>query len=231
MFLYRFWRALLHLIYPELCMGCGIVLFDQENLICSECLYHLPYTDFHLDPNNPVMQQVKGRADVEFGTAMLFLFPKTIVQNLIYNLKYKNHPKVGDRLGEMYGKILREDGAFAGVDVLVPIPLHPSRRAKRGYNQCEYICKGLSRGMDIPVDFKLLARRIHHKSQTRLSRMERARNVVNIFECRHVDAISDQHILIVDDVFTTGATLCAAVECVKEAFPHCRVSILTIAKA
>lgn len=229
--IFKLWKSCLHLFYPELCMGCSDALLEQEELICSSCLYHLPWTDFHLDNNNETMQLLKGKFPFVFACSMLYLSPESSVEQLIYNLKYKNHPQVGFSLGLMYGKKLVESRVFEEIDILVPIPLHAKRLRKRGYNQSEYFAKGLAKALGKDVDVSLLKRKKYQTSQTKMAAVDRYQNVAEAFSCVNPQKETTLNILLVDDVLTTGATITAAVECLLKEMPQCKIYIATIARA
>lgn len=227
----KVWRSVWDLFYPQVCMGCKEVLVSQENMLCTSCLFHLPGTDFHFDSNNEAVQLLKGKFRFEFASSMLILKPGSIVEELIYNLKYNNHPQVGYFLGQRYGFQLMESPYFKGIDVIIPIPLHPKRFLKRGYNQSEVFARGLSRSLGVSVDCTVLKRRKYQKSQTKMTTEERITNVEDIFICKFSEEWKDKRILLVDDVLTTGSTITSAAEELLATMPDCKLYIASIARA
>ncbi len=216
------------LFYPELCAGCSKNLFNNETVICTDCLYHLPYTNFHEDSNNRVAKQLWGRVPFHAASAYLYFRRGTRVQNLLHQFKYNQRPEVGIRLGEMYGLELKKTDTFKSVDLIVPVPLHPSKLRKRGYNQSAYFAQGLSNNMGIPVQNDLLNRIVPTETQTRKSRFVRYENMKDVFQSTNEQGLSNKHILLVDDVITTGATIEAcAIELLGS--PGTKISIATIA--
>jgi len=200
-------KDLLNLLYPLQCLACRKKLHQNECLICLDCLFHLPRTNFHNDPNNAVSQLFWGRADVKMATAFLFFTKSGRVQHLIHQLKYSQKPEIGVYLGKLFGRDLSKSPDFRGIDVIVPVPLHPKRAKLRGYNQSEKIACGLSQTMKIPLDSTSFVRRTHTETQTRKNRFSRWENVKEVFEVSNKNALRNKHILLVDDVITTGATV------------------------
>lgn len=217
------------LFFPNLCSGCGKSLFRNEAVICTDCIYHLPYTDFHLDKENPVAKQLWGR--IAFHSAYAYLhFQKGLrVQNLMHQLKYNNKPEVAQKLGEMYGAVLKQSEAVQTVDALVPVPLHPAKKRSRGYNQSEYFARGLAQSLGIPLELSL-ERKIFTDTQTKKSRFVRYQNMKDVFAVEHLHTLENKHVLLVDDVITTGATIEA---CARELLKinNLQLSIATIAFA
>ncbi|SEL96515.1 comF family protein [bacterium A37T11] len=201
------------LFFPELCPGCGKALIHQEKCICTDCLYKLPYTNFHQDPENLLAKQLWGLARVEAATAYLHFSKESKVQRIIHQLKYGHAPQLGEWLGERFGSQLALTAPYHAADLIIPVPLHPAKLRIRGYNQALYIAKGLSKKMGIPVIDGHLIRHSNNKSQTRKNRYERYENSKDIFSVRRPQILAHRRLLLVDDVVTTGAT---AEACLRE---------------
>jgi ComF family protein len=197
----------LNLFYPNLCAACGEKLLTQEKVICTKCLVDLPRTNFHYEHDNPVSQLFWGRVNIQNATA-LFRFQKgSRFQGLLHLLKYKGRQDVGEELGRQLGFELKKSELFNAVNVVIPVPLHPKREKKRGYNQAECIAKGIAESMGIEMQARNMSRNVETQTQTKKSRIERWKNVDSIFEIKHPEKLNNKHILLVDDVVTTGATL------------------------
>jgi ComF family protein len=218
------------LIYPRICVCCGNSLWKHEKIVCNACGFRLPKTNNHLEPENPVSRVFHGRVPVESAAAFLLFNKGNKVQLLIHHLKYKGRKDVGIWLGEEYGKVLRHSPSFTGIDLIIPVPLHKKRLMQRGYNQSDQFAKGLSKWMQLPVENKLLVRNRATATQTRKGRFDRWKNVEDIFSLNGPERISGRHVLLVDDVITTGATLESCIA-VLRAVPGVRVSVATIATA
>ena len=221
---------LLWLVYPELCAACGKPLNTGEQCLCSSCRFRLPKTNFHLEAENPIVKQFWGKVKIE-AAASYYLFTKgEKVQNLIHELKYKKRKDIGVFLGELYGYDLKKTHIFSSVQSIVPVPLHPSKLRKRGYNQSECFAEGLSKSMEISLDTTSLIRSTATQTQTRKHRYERFENVGNVFAVAEPEHVIGKHVLLVDDVITTGSTLVACTEALLQQ-PGTKVSIATIAYA
>jgi len=206
-YLYDIWDDFISLLFPRLCYGCGSHLMRNENLICMECYVLIPRTNYHLLPDNPVARLFWGRTFIEKAAAFSFYNRGSRIRNLIHNLKYRGIKEVGYELGRMYGSSLRSSGFTNGIDLIMPVPLHPSKKRKRGFNQSEIISEGIAAATGLPVDVKCLVRKGVSATQTRRSRFERWTNVEGIFFVTDQQIITGKHILLVDDVITTGSTV------------------------
>ncbi|MHA4894236.1 ComF family protein [Pedobacter sp. PWIIR3] len=203
----RILEDLIGLLYPNLCYGCLKHLYTGESLICTECLYHISYTDHHLDPNNRVAKQFWGRIDFNAAMALLNFKKGARVQNLIHHLKYKNQMLLGERLGTMVAANLINSPYFEGLDLIIPVPMHPRKQHKRGYNQSECIAKGIAAELNIAINTTALLKTRETTTQTRRSRYSRHENMKSVFSLTKPVEIEGKHILLVDDVITTGATI------------------------
>ena len=223
-------RDFLHLAYPHLCCACNKPLYKYEKLICTYCKYHLPKTNFHFEDDNPVIRQFWGKANVFSATAFYYFSKGGRVQQLLHNLKYNGKKEVGIEVGKMFGKELKESPLYNTVNCVIPVPLHLSKKKKRGYNQSDFIADGIAEGMGIPSEKEVLIRATATSTQTKKSAFERWLNVESIFKLKNENQISGKHILLVDDVITTGSTFesCAAA---LLSVPGTRVSIAAIAVA
>jgi len=188
-------------------MGCSNALFKGEEILCTRCIRDLPKTGYHEDPDNPIKLRLTGRLPVKHVIAFLKFRKTGIVQHLLHQLKYNNHPEVGVKLGKIYGKELFDTGFNNEFDLIVPVPLHETRKRRRGYNQSACFAEGLSSALQIPWDESISTRKVSTTTQTRKSKVERWENVKNVFDIHQPEKIRQARILLVDDVITTGATV------------------------
>jgi len=221
---------LTELIFPGLCVTCGDILIGQEQWICLQCLHHIPRTNFHLSLENPVAQLFYGRVKIEFATSFFYFSKGSKYQTLVHNLKYKGMKELGAEMGKHFAIDLLQSNDFSSVDLICPVPLHPKREKKRGYNQSSWIALGMASQMKKPVSIGNLIRVTATETQTLKSRFERWQNVEGIFALTNPEAYSGKHILLVDDVVTTGSTIEACTQAILSA-TDARVSIATLAKA
>ena len=221
---------LLSLFYPRLCAACGDALQQNESCICLNCMLHLPETQFHKEHFNPLRQVFDGRVPVEEVTALMSYKKSNRTQKILHSLKYKGQKEIGAVLGKYLGGQLITEERYRGIQYILPIPLHPKKQRKRGYNQSEWIAMGLSKGLGIPYSNDFLVRATFTETQTRKSRFSRWQNVKDVFQAANVGELAGKHVLICDDVLTTGATTEAAIRKLIEV-PDVRVSVVTLATA
>ena len=219
------------IFYPNLCCACGNNLTVGEEIICMDCLLHLPRTRLHLDRDNKLEKRFWGKVDLERATAFYYFAKGSKYRSILHQLKYKDGRDIGFVMGKYAGSELLESADFQTIDYIVPVPLHPKKMAKRGYNQAECIADGLSEVMRVPVETTNLYRAIENPTQTKKSVYERWENTKGIFDIHDAQLFENKHILIVDDVLTTGSTLIACAEAVKAKCPSARISVFTLAAA
>ncbi len=219
---------LVSLVFPQVCVVCGEGLHNHEEDVCTICLFKMPQTGFHKINDNPVAKLFWGRVEIHAASSLYYYQKGGSVQELIHELKYKAQKQVGTCIGKQYGYELKDAELYKNIDLIVPVPLHKSRLRKRGYNQSEYFAKGLSEVMNIPENSEALQRSALSGTQTRKSRFNRWKNVEMAFEVKNPPALKDKHILLVDDVVTTGATLEACAKTLLDSGAG-KVSIATIA--
>ena len=200
-------ESLLHVVFPHVCDGCGSDLLNIESRLCIRCLSSLPETNFEIHPNNPVEKAFWGRLPTINASAHLYFTKESLVQHLMHQLKYKGNKDLGLQLGRLMGNVLKNATRFNQIEALVPLPLFPSKEKKRGYNQATILCEGIAEILSLPILDKVITRPQHTETQTKKGRIERWKNIEGKFQLIDPVAIQNKHLLLVDDVVTTGATL------------------------
>jgi len=218
------------LFFPKTCYACGNNLFTGERIICTSCLIHLPKTNFHKDKDNAVSRVFWGRVNIESAASLYFYKKGGKVQHLIHQFKYKGHQEIGIFLGELFGLDLAGSYGFDIIDLIIPVPLHERKIKKRGFNQSEVFAKGLSNSMKKELDTTSIVRSVATETQTKKSRYKRWENVSEIFLLKNPEKLTGQHILLVDDVITTGATMEACIQTIQQV-PGTKVSVASMAFA
>lgn len=218
----------LHLFYPELCEACSSALYKNENLICLRCLAKLPYTSYENISPNKTDKLFWGRIRIEKATSLLFFTKGSRVQVLMHGLKYKGRKDIGFYLGELMYHKLHKANWLDSVDCIMPVPMHSAKQKKRGYNQAELIAQGLSTGSGIPLNLSNLRRVKNVQSQTKKSRIERYENMLQVFEVESFEEQIPGHVLLIDDIITTGATIEACALVLLESGVK-KVSVATLA--
>ncbi|MDW8287483.1 MAG: phosphoribosyltransferase family protein, partial [Flammeovirgaceae bacterium] len=195
------------LFYPKSCFVCQRSLNTQEKLICLHCQAKLPCCNYHLDSTNPIVKKFWGRLPIEFASAFLKFSKGNATQQLLHALKYEGEEEIGDWLGKMYGTILAKCAFISRFDAVIPVPLHPQKEKIRGYNQCNGFARQLALALKAEALLNTVKRTVFTVSQTKQSRLGRFANVSNIFQVAEPLKLQGKHVLLVDDVITTGATV------------------------
>ncbi|NOT51483.1 MAG: ComF family protein [Chitinophagaceae bacterium] len=198
--------SFLHLLFPHVCIGCGSDILSETSELCMRCMDAMPETNFELHPNNPVEKLFWGRLQLTGGTAQYYFTKESLMQRLMHQFKYKGNKDLGLQLGRIMGDQIKRSGRF-DVDALIPLPLFQRKEKRRGYNQATVLCKGMAESMKIAVLDKVMIRPQHTETQTKKGRIERWKNMEGKFVLIDPAAIRNKHLLLVDDVVTTGATL------------------------
>lgn len=223
------WADLLSVFYPDVCHICGGRLAGGERHVCAFCLSRLPHTHYHrVASGNPMLARFVACSNVDAAAALFFYSRESPLSRVVQNFKYNHFPSLAFFMGERMGSELFTTGFFADVSLILPVPLHIFRRMRRGYNQAERIAAGVSAVTGIPLSRSLYARR-SHATQTGLTLSQRQGNTSGVFAVRHPEALAGRHVLLVDDVCTTGSTLLAASQALAAAVPGIRITILTLA--
>lgn len=198
--------SFLHLLFPHMCSGCGNDIINKESVLCMRCIEAMPETNFEIHTNNPVEKKFWGRLTFTQATAQYYFTRESMMQKLMHQFKYKGNRELGTQLGKMMGERLINSKRF-NIDALIPLPLFPAKEKKRGYNQATVLCEGMAESLQVPVLKDVIIRSQHTDTQTQKGRIERWKNMEGKFELVKSDIINNKHIMLVDDVITTGATL------------------------
>ena len=218
------------LIYPDCCLSCGETLYKKEKHVCTLCRYKLPKTGFHMEKENPLSKIFWGRINLFSASAYYFFQKGGGVQHLLHAIKYQGAKEAAREIGKVYGSELKASDYYNTANMIIPVPLHPRKKKERGYNQCDFIAEGIAEGLNIDWSPDLLVRDFESETQTKKTRFMRWKNVETIFRLKNPDLIVGKHIIIVDDVITTGATIESSAKCIT-ILPDTRVSVAAIACA
>ncbi len=220
----------LDLFFPNLCAVCKQRLSEGEQHICTDCLLLIPKTNFHLQSDNRLEHFFAGRFPFQHIAAFAYFVKGGSIQHIIHELKYNRNPHIGRFIGELCGENIKNSDFISSIDILVPVPLHPKRQKERGYNQSLEICEGISHITAIPINSDTLLRKVNNPSQTKNARFDRWKNVEDIFHVVTPETFANKHILLVDDIITTGSTL---ESCAKEILKctNSKISIYSVGTA
>jgi ComF family protein len=215
------------LMFPDFCEVCGTPLIRGEKYICLSCLYKMPLTNFWEKEDNDIEKLFWGKIDIERACSLFFFRKGSDYRPMIHKLKYKGKYNIGLRLGEELGVHLANSPLYKDISMLVPVPLHPAKERARGYNQSELIASGISRIMNLPLNKKNLIRTKFTETQTRKRVAERWENVQSVFDVRDKSSFNGEHIMLVDDVITTGSTIGSCASTILSGCT-CKISIASI---
>jgi ComF family protein len=217
-----------HIFFPHVCAGCGNDLPGHEQLLCLQCLHELPATDFAFHAGNPVEKIFWGRVDLCAAAAQYYFTKHAALRQILHQFKYKGRRQLGIYLGRMMGESLQQSNRFSGIEALVPLPLFASKEKRRGYNQATVLCEGIAQIIKVPVFKDVVARISDTDTQTHKNRMERWQNINGKFELKDSNLLQHKHVMLVDDVITTGATLDACATALLQA-EDIRISVAALA--
>ena len=223
-------KDLISLLFPRYCKVCRRRLMHSEQHLCVSCLLELPRTHYEQNPENVLMQHFMEWPEVVRATAYFHYYKEGRYSILIHHLKYYDHPEVGTFLGRLAATELRGSGFFDDIDLIIPVPLSKKKLRQRGYNQSDYIARGISEVTNIPLRTDCIVRTVDTDTQTHKSQDERWKSTKGIFQVTNPEALKGKHLLLIDDVTTTGATLHACTSALLT-LPSIRVSIFALAKA
>jgi ComF family protein len=221
-------ESLINLFFPKVCYACLNYLNDNEDAICISCRHNLPVTNFHFNNDDTVLKVFYGRAKVENATALFRFEKKGIVQQLIHGLKYKGYEKISPLLGDWLGGELKTVEAYKNIDIVIPVPLHKNKLKKRGFNQVSGFGKQIAASLNVEYNEDVLIKITNTSSQTSKNRFTRWNQTDELFTLQNISSIENKHILLVDDIITTGATLEACITVLNQA-KNIKVSIACMA--
>lgn len=223
------YRAIRSLLLAEECIVCGNNISHNMHGICTMCRFNVPMTYFWRDKENPVYEKLSALVPIAEASAFIYYTDKSPWRSMIHSFKYRNAWRTALDMGRWYGAELKASGRYDDIEIIIPVPLHPLKRIRRGYNQSSYIADGISQSLGKRVLLRATRRRRNNPSQTHHRAHDRWGNVEALFSVTHPEELAGKHILIVDDVLTTGATMISLIQSILEAVPDCRISVATLA--
>ena len=223
-------KSVINLFFPKVCYACSNYLSDNEETICINCRHDLPVTDIHFNNDDTVKKVLRGRAKIELATALFRFEKKGPVQQLIHGLKYRGYEHIGVLLGDWLGGELRDVETYKTIDMVIPVPMHKKKLKKRGYNQVAKFGQQIAMALKVDYVDDVLLKISNTTSQTTKKRIARWNNNEELFAVKNLSKIENKHILLVDDIITTGATLEACCNVLEQA-KNVKISIATMAIA
>tara|TARA_R110001583_G_scaffold37702_2_gene122419 strand:+ start:1281 stop:1967 length:687 start_codon:yes stop_codon:yes gene_type:complete len=224
----NFIKEIFNIFYPEICLCCKDQLTTNEKIVCIKCRHELPTTNFTGEKNNLIEKIFYGRVRIKEATSLFYFLKKGTIQQLIYELKYNNQQQVGNFIGAWLAEEILASKRFKTIDCIIPVPLHKKKLKKRGYNQVTIFGKILAKKLNIPFYENVLIKTTATKTQTKKLRLDRWKNAEHQFKIQNVEVIENKHILVIDDIITTGATLEACILSLNTA-QNSTISIATMA--
>jgi len=221
------WANFVSLLYPDLCVICGEPLIENEKFFCFACFLKLPRTNYHFIQSNQAIERFAGKVSLEKASSYFFYNKGGVGQKLIAEIKYRGNQSLGEWIGSYLAKDMIPSGFFQGIDYMVPVPLHRSKEKKRGFNQAEIIARGIARITKIPLETGNVFREKANATQTRKGLFDRWKNTQNLFDLKNPKLFKNKHILLIDDVLTTGSTLESVAQCLLKS-EEVKISILTL---
>lgn len=218
----------INLFFPSLCVCCQNRLVMGEQHICLSCINKLPKTDYHLQPDNKLEQFLAGRFPFVRIASFTYFVKDGTIQALIHELKYRKNAKIGHYIGQLCGTHIEKSPFIENIDIIIPIPLHPKRLKQRGYNQAQLLAEGISSIVSKPVSCDNLIRKINNQSQTTQNKYQRWKNTDGIFDIINPSDFENKHVLLIDDVLTTGSTTESCVKTLLSKCDNTHVSIFTV---
>lgn len=225
----RIFADIAALLFPRECAVCGDTLAEGEEFVCTACRFRIPLTGFAADAQNPMKERLEALVPVKQASALFYFVAESDWRRTIHDFKYRGRWGYARGLGEWFGYVLRASGNYDDIDLVVPVPLHRRKRLQRGYNQSDYIADGIASALGVKVVHRAIERRINNESQTRHQRNERWRNVEGVFSVCKPERLAGRHILLVDDVFTTGATIISCCDALRSVCADIEISVAVLA--
>lgn len=219
---------LLRIVFPDVCEVCGSSLVRGEEVICLKCDMNMPRTRVHNDSFNIIHERLAGKTPIERAAGYFYYYRESDYAAIIHNAKYNGRPIIARKLAMRFARELMADNFFDGIDLVLYVPMFFLKKIKRGYNQSEYIAQGISQATNIPIGHNLISKR-SHSSQTKKNSYSRWLNAQGVYDVINPEELENKHVLIVDDVITTGATLLACCDVVHNAVPSATISVLSLA--
>lgn len=221
-------RDIASLLFPPCCIICGRHVSPSTYNICPYCRYEAPLTNYWTRSDNPVKSRFDGIVQIVEGSSFLFFNHQSPWQSAIHSFKYGGKWLYAYNLGLWFGAELKDSGLYDDIDLILPVPLHPMKILSRGYNQSTYLAEGIAKQLGKPIDNRSVRRLRNNPAQARKKSHDRWLNTEELFGVRYPERLRAKHILVVDDVLTTGATISSCIAAIKEAAPDCRISVATL---